>query len=307
MIFNIPLIVKETTMQQVPFKGIIAYPITPFTSTDTVDIPLFKQLTERLVAAGVHGVAPLGSTGVLPYLRDEEKEAVITATIEQVNGRVPVLAGVSCLTTAATVYHAKFAEKAGAAGVMVIALSYFKLTEEEIFRHYETVARSISIPVMVYNNPATGGLDLSPALLKRLLEIPNVTMIKESTGDIQRMQYLRQELGPDVAFFNGANPLALAALAAGAQGWCTAAANLVPQLNLALYEAIQQNDLQRANELFYRQFGLLQFITAKGLPRTIKAALELQGVEAGYLRQPLQPLSAAEQQALKGLLEACEN
>lgn len=195
------------SMKHIPFKGIIAYPITPFDKNEKVDIPLFKKLVEKLIASGSHGIAPLGSTGVLPYLTDEEKEAVTEATINQVNGRVPVLVGVSNLTTERTIYHSKFAEKAGATAVMIIPMSYWKLTDDEILRHFDAVAREISIPIMAYNNPATGGVDMSPALLKELLQIPNVTMIKESTGDVQRMHYLRRELGEEVAFYNGSNPL----------------------------------------------------------------------------------------------------
>src|SRR5688500_3030723 len=150
--------------KNIPFKGIIAHPITPFTENETVDIPLFKQLVVRLVSSGSHGIAPLGSTGVLPYLSDEEKESVTEATLQQVAGRVPVLAGVSNLTTERTIYHARFAEQAGADAVMIIPMSYWKLTDEEIFRHYEAVAGKISIPIMAYNNPATGGVDMSPAL-----------------------------------------------------------------------------------------------------------------------------------------------
>lgn len=289
----------------IPFKGIIAYPITPFTEQESVDIPLFKTLVERLVAAGSHGVAPLGSTGVLPYLTDEEKEAVTEATIQQVAGRVPILVGVSNLTTERTVYHAKFAERAGADAVMVIPMSYWKLTEEEIFRHYEAVANALSIPIMAYNNPATGGVDMSPALLKRLLQIPNITMIKESTGDVQRMHYLRKELGEDVAFYNGSNPLALAAFAAGANGWCTAAANLIPELNLELYSAVSENNNELARELFYKQLRLLQFIVNKGLPRAIQAGLKLTGVESGYLRSPLKPLTVEETDQLQAILQDC--
>ncbi|MBV8256015.1 MAG: dihydrodipicolinate synthase family protein [Chitinophaga sp.] len=290
-------------MNHVPFKGIIAYPITPFDSLGQVDIPLFQRLVERLVANGSHAIAPLGSTGVLPYLQDEEKEAVTTAAIQQVGGRVPTLVGVSCLTTERTIYHARYAEKAGATAVMIIPMSYWKLTDDEIFRHYEAVASRISIPIMAYNNPATGGVDMSPALLKRLLQIPNVTMIKESTGDVQRMQYLRRELGEEVAFYNGSNPLALAAFAAGASGWCTAAPNLIPQLNLALYKAIERNDLQAANTLFYDQVDLLKFIVATGLPRAIKAGLEILGEEGGQLRNPLQPLSSTETATLRQILQ----
>jgi 4-hydroxy-tetrahydrodipicolinate synthase len=287
------------------FQGIIAYPITPFDANGDVNIPLFKRLTERLINNGSHAIAPLGSTGVLPYLNDAEKEAVTEAAISQAKGRVPVLVGVSNLTTERTVYHATFAEKAGADAVMIIPMSYWKLTDDEIVAHYETVAKRLSIPIMAYNNPATGGVDMSPALLKRLLEIPNVTMIKESTGDIQRMHYLRRELGEDVAFYNGSNPLALSAFAAGATGWCTAAPNLIPELNLGLYEAIRTNNLQKAQELFYRQVHLLKFIVDKGLPRAVQAGLMLLGEDGGYLRSPLRELTQSEQTELKALLENC--
>jgi 4-hydroxy-tetrahydrodipicolinate synthase len=289
-----------------PFKGIIAYPITPFTREGKVDQPLFRGLVEKLVQDGSHGIAPLGSTGVLPYLSDEEREQITEATIKQVGGRLPTLVGVSNLTTERTVYHARFAEQCGATAVMIIPMSYWKLTEEEIFRHYDKVARAVSIPIMAYNNPATGGLDMSAAFLKRLLEIPNVTMIKESTGDVQRMHLLKDMLGEEVAFYNGSNPLALSAFAAGAAGWCTAAPNLIPELTLALYrEAVENNNLEAAREVFYRQFELLQFIVAKGLPRAIKAGLKLLGQDAGDLRAPLQPLTAAEKGQLAGLLEKC--
>lgn len=283
-------------------RGIIAYPITPFDAEEKVDIDLFKKLTDRLVTSGSHAVAPLGSTGVLPYLNDEEKEAVVEATIAVVAGRIPVVAGVSNLTTERTIYHARFAETAGATAVMIIPMSYWKLTDDEIFAHYRKVAEAISIPIMAYNNPATGGIDMSPALLKRLLEIPNVTMIKESTGDVQRMHYLRRVLGEEVAFFNGSNPLALAAFSAGAVGWCTAAPNLIPELNHRLYDAILANDLAGARETFIGQSELLTFITVNGLPRTIAAGLQIQGIESGSLRSPLAPLCTADFEKLKGLL-----
>lgn len=293
-------------MNKVPFKGVIAYPVTPFDNNENIDIPLFKKQVERLVKAGSHGIAPLGSTGVMPYLNDSEKEAITEATMQQVAGRVPTLVGVSNLTTDKTVYHAQFAEKAGATAVMVIPMSYWKLSDDEIVKHYDAVASKISIPIMAYNNPATAGVDMSPTLLKRLLQIPNVTMIKESTGDIQRMHYLRKELGEEVAFFNGSNPLALAAFAAGASGWCTAASNLIPELNIALFDAVQENDLKEAQRIFYKQVDLLKFIVAKGLPRSIKAGLDLLGVGGGGFRSPLKPLSENEIAELDNILSAIE-
>lgn len=289
-------------MKNTKLKGIIAYPITPFDTNEKVDITLYKQLLERLIVSGSHAVAPLGSTGVMPYLNDEEKEAITEATVEQVKGRVPILAGVSNLTTERTIYHAKAAEKAGVDAVMIIPMSYWKLSDDEIVKHYDAVASKISIPIMAYNNPATAGIDMSPALLKRILEIPNVTMIKESTGDVQRMHYLKKEFGENAAFYNGSNPLALSAFAAGASGWCTAAPNLIPELNIALYNAVQENDFQEAQKLFYKQINLLRFIVEKGLPRAIKAGLTIQGIDGGHLRKPLEPLTERESSDLSSIL-----
>lgn len=290
--------------RSIPFKGIIAYPITPLDAEGAVDLGRLRALLDRLLASGVHGIAPLGSAGILPYLSDEEREAVAGATVEHVAGRVPTLVGVSALTTERAVHHARFAERAGASAVMVIPMSYWKLTDDEIFAHYRKVAEAISIPVMAYNNPATGGIDMSPEFLARLLEIPNVTMIKESTGDVGRMHRLIRLAGEDVAFYNGSNPLALAALAAGARGWCTAAPNLIPRLNLDLYAAAEAGDLARARGLYNAQMPLLDFIVRWGLPRTIAAGLDLLGFDPGPLRAPLRPLPEPRRAELAEILRA---
>lgn len=287
-----------------PLKGIIAYPITPFGADGSVDIAKYKELLERMVTAGVHAVAPLGSAGVLPYLSDQERQSIVEATMEQVNGRIPVMIGVSALTTERVVHHARFAEKQGAAAVMIIPMSYWKLTEAEILTHFNTVGDAISLPIMAYNNPATGGLDMPPEFLAKLLKIPNVTMIKESTGDINRLHRLVQVAGDDVAFYNGSNPLVLDAFIAGARGWCTAAPNLIPELNLALYAAIEKADLPTALKVFRKQLPLLQFIVQGGLPRTVAAGLKILGIEPGGLRAPLAELTAADKERLAGILQA---
>ncbi|MGK3964016.1 dihydrodipicolinate synthase family protein [Sorangium sp. So ce118] len=283
-------------------RGIVAYPITPFTEAGRVDEQLLGRIVDGMLAAGVHAIAPLGSTGVLPYLSDEEREAVTDIVVKRVAGRVPTLVGVSSLTTERTVHHAKHAERAGAAAVMILPMSYWKLSDREIVAHFETVAKAISIPIAVYNNPATGGLDLSPDTIARLLRIPNVTMVKESTGDVNRMHRLVQLCGDQVAFYNGSNPLALAAFVAGARGWCTAAPHVIPRLNVELYDAVTRGDLDAARRSFYRQLPFLQFIVAHGLPRAISAALELMGTRVGPLRAPLQPLEKERVEELRRIL-----
>ena len=282
--------------------GIIGYTITPFSADGSaIDLPALGRSIDQLIDNGVHAIAPLGSTGEGAYLSDAEWDQVSEFSLAHVAKRVPTIVSVSDLTTAKAVRRARFAEQHGADVVMVLPASYWKLSEAEILAHYRAIGDSINTPIMLYNNPATSGTDMSVELILRILkQVENVTMVKESTGDIQRMHQLK--LQSDVPFYNGCNPLALEAFAAGAKGWCTAAPNLIPQLNLSLYQAVLADDLNKARELFYRQLPLLQFILKGGLPATIKAGLRLTGLEVGNPRLPVFPLGEAGIEQLKTLL-----
>lgn len=285
-------------------RGVIGYTTTPFAADGSVNLNALGKSIESLIQSGVHAIAPLGSTGEGAYLSDSEWESVVRYSQDKIAGRVPTVVSVSDLTTARTVQRAQLAESCGATAVMVLPVSYWKLTETEIVDHYKAVGSAINIPVMLYNNPGTSGTDLSVDLILRILgEVKNVTMVKESTGDIQRMHRLYKATGGKVAFFNGCNPLALEALVAGATGWCTAAPNLIPELNLALWDAVQNGDLEEARALFYRQYELLEYITRRGLPTTIKAGLKMLGLDVGVPRLPLQPLDPQGSAYLKGLLD----
>lgn len=292
-------------MTNLNIHGIIGYTITPFTADGKQpDLDALGVSIDRMIDNGVHAIAPLGSTGEGAYLSDAEWEQISEFSINKVAGRVPTIVSVSDLTTAKSVQRARFAEKCGADVVMVLPASYWKLTDAQILTHYQAIGDSIGVPVMLYNNPATSGIDMSVDLILRIVEkVENVIMVKESTGDIQRMHNLYQQSEGQIPFYNGCNPLALEALAAGAKGWCTAAANLIPQLNLDLYAAVQNNDLNSAREIFYRQLPLLDFILKGGLPATIKAGLRMTGLEVGEPRLPVSPLSDADSQKLKQMIE----
>lgn len=282
--------------------GIIAYPVTPFTDSG-IDTKRLGALVERLVSARVHALAPLGSTGELAYLEEPEFDAVVDTTIATVAGRVPVIVGVSDVTTAKTIRRARYAEQAGADAVMILPVSYWKLTEREIFAHYRSISDAIGIPIMAYNNPATSGVDMPPELLVRMFEtIDNVTMVKESTGDLFRMQRIDELSGGRLPFYNGSNPLVLDALKAGASGWCTAAPNLRAQPCIDLYDAVCAGDLDKAQAIYDDLKPLLQFIVAGGLATTVKAGLDLLGFPVGDPRAPLLPLDEQGRTELKGLL-----
>ncbi|MDH0301459.1 MULTISPECIES: dihydrodipicolinate synthase family protein [unclassified Pseudomonas] len=288
------------------FHGIIGYTITPFSQDgEQLDLPALGQSIDRLIDGQVQAIAPLGSTGEGAYLSDSEWQRVAQYSLERIGKRVPSIVSVSDLTTAGAVRRARFAQQHGADAVMVLPAAYWKLGEAEILEHYRAIGAAVDIPIMLYNNPATSGTDMPVELILRIVrEVDNVTMVKESTGDIQRMHKLQLLGEGQVPFYNGCNPLALEAFVAGAKGWCTAAANLIPSLNQRLYQAVLAGELEQARALFYRQLPLLDFILKGGLPATIKAGLGMTGLPVGEPRRPVFGLDEPGRVKLEALLEA---
>lgn len=286
-------------------EGIIAYPITPF-KLDTQEID-FDALTITLNALLEHqcnAIAPLGSAGESAYLSWPEWQQVAQKSIEVVNNRVPVVLGISELTTTMAIQKAQKAEELGADVIMVMPISYWKLTDQEIYDYYQQIAASTRLPIMVYNNPSTSGVDISPELIAKMFrEIKNICMVKDSTGDIQRMHKFHELTEGKLPFYNGCNPLALEAFCAGASGWCTVAPNLLGNLPNQLYLAVKQGDLGQAKTLFYKQLPLLRFIVQGGLPKTVKAGLNELGFNVGEPRKPLQKASESEVNQLKSFIK----
>ncbi|WP_405496092.1 dihydrodipicolinate synthase family protein [Nocardia sp. NBC_00511] len=290
-------------------SGIVAYPITPYTADgEKIDTAALHRLLDRMIDAGVDAVAPLGSTGESAYLTDDEWTCVASETVAHAAGRVPTVVGVSELTTAGTIKRARIAERNGASAIMVLPISYWKLGPEELRQHFTAVAESVSLPVMVYNNPATTGIDMPPEFLVDLVDtVENITMIKESSGDIERMNRIVELGGGSVPFFNGSNPLALRAFEAGAAGWCTAAPCLVPEQVVEFWRLLRAGETAAANELFERLQPLLTLLVSRGLPATVKAGLRSLGVEAGDPRRPMLPLEASITTELTDLISAVRN
>ncbi|MDH0562864.1 dihydrodipicolinate synthase family protein [Acinetobacter courvalinii] len=287
-------------------EGIIAYPVTPFKADgQQLDLDALSISLNALLESQCDAIAPLGSAGESAYLTWQEWQQVAQTTIAVVNQRVPVIVGISELTTAMAIQKAKKAEELGADVIMVIPVSYWKLTDQEIYDYYQQIAASVKLPIMVYNNPATSGIDMSPELIVKMFnQIDNICMVKDSTGDIQRMHKFHTLTQGQLPFYNGSNPLALEAFCAGATGWCTAAPNLLGDLPKQLYQAIQQADLSKAQRLFYQQLPVLSFIVQGGLPKTIKSGLNVLGFSVGSPRPPLQGAKEAEIEQLKGLIQA---
>lgn len=286
-------------------NGIIAYPITPFKAdTQELDFDALTITLNSLLEQECDAIAPLGSAGESAYLSWSEWQQVAEKSIEVVNHRVPVILGISELTTQMAIQKAKMAELLGADVIMVLPISYWKLTDEEIYEYYQQIAAATKLPIMVYNNPATSGVDLSPELIVKMFQnIENICMVKDSTGDIQRMHKFYELTQGKLPFYNGCNPLALEAFCAGASGWCTVAPNLLGKLPRQLYQAIKSGDLAQAQTLFYKQLPVLRFVVQGGLPKTVKAGLNELGFSVGDPRKPLQSATPAEIEHLKTLIK----
>ena len=286
-------------------SGIIGYPVTPFSQDNKqVDLNKLGDVIDVLLEAKVDAIAALGSAGEAAYLSEAEWKQVAEYTVRHIAGKVPVVIDIAKLTTEQAMRKAQHVYQIGADAIMLSPFSYYKLSEAETFQHYETVASASPLPIMIYNNPATCGVDMSPEFMLEMVErIPNASMIKESTGDIQRMHKIYTLSDGKVPFFNGCNHMALEALNAGATGWCTAAPCLIGDKPKQLYDAVKQGENEKAKELFYRQYAFLEFIVSSGLAAAVKSGLALQGNDVGNPRKPLLPLNEQAQQRLQGMLE----
>ncbi len=290
------------------FTGVYPFLATPFTSDDQVDTARLKSHIDDLITNGkVHGVTALGSTGEFALMSEAERMLVAEAAVDAGKKRVPVVIHTAAIATKVAVALSKHAQRVGADAIIVNPQSYWLPTEEELFDHYGAIARAVDIPVMVYNNPGTTKIDMSPKFIARLnKEFSHFVSVKESTGDIRRVQNILQLTEGRMSVSIGHQSLGLAAFAVGATGWTTGIANTIPTLCVEVFEqAVVNRDLEKARKAFYRMLPLCDFYAEKSLCRSAKAAADIMGKSLGNPRLPLKRLSEADYKVLRKLLVEC--
>ncbi|PHS23311.1 MAG: dihydrodipicolinate synthase family protein [Methylophaga sp.] len=285
-------------------SGVVGYTVTPFdVNSGAIDVHALHESTEYLLNSGVNAIAALGCAGECTYLDDNEWKIVAEQSIRIVDKRVPIIIGISELTINKAVQKAVFAEDKGADVIMLAPLKHDAITDLEIYTYFSSVSDAITIPIMVYNNPAICGVDMSAEFILSMLQnIENICMIKDSAADINRIHKLQELSSPAFSIFTGCNYLALEALKSGLAGWCTAAPNLINNVPQKIFNAVKQNNLAEAERLFSKHKSLLKFIVEKGLARSVKAGLELKGISVGKPREPVRPLSNVDIEILGALL-----
>ena len=286
------------------FSGVYVAMVTPMTNAGEIDCDALSRLTESLVAAGVHGLIPLGSTGEYYALNAQERRAVVQTVVEAAAGRVPVVAGANAGSTREVVEYSRQAEQFGAAGLLLAAPYYSLPREDEIFEHFRVVNDAVGIPIMLYNYPGRVGVDLTPEFIERLTALKNVRYVKESTGDVTRVSEIIRRCGNRIAVFCGCDTEALEQFLLGAVGWVTGAANFLPRPTVELFEkAVLGQDYAAAKELFYRLLPLMNILEGAGkYTQFVKACCALNNRPVGPPRPPLLPATQDDIVALKSAL-----
>ncbi len=290
--------------QPVPcnWAGVFPAATTQFDSSFAVDLAATQAVQAALIRDGVHGLVVLGTVGENNSLNADEKRAVLKAAVEVSAGKIPIIAGVSELTTPAAVAYARDAERIGVTGLMVLPAMVYVPTAAELEHHFSTVARATSLPIMLYNNPPAYRVNIDLGTLQRLAEQPNIVAVKESAPDSRRFTDILNALGERFVLFAGLDDLAFEGLCLGARGWVSGLTNAFPKESLQLYEALQRGDLAKARAIYRWFMPLLHLDAEHDLVQTIKLAEQIMGRGSERVRSPRLALASERRAAVTAMV-----
>ncbi|SEC31217.1 dihydrodipicolinate synthase family protein [Rhodococcus koreensis] len=285
-------------------RGVLTALPTPFTADDQIDAGLMQKVVDRNIDAGVDALVVGGGTGEYTSLTNAERRQIFEIVVEHTAGRVPVVAHTGSLTTREAVGLSRAAEATGADALMLITPFYEPLTETEISRYVETVAGSVSVPIMLYNNPGVTGVNLGAEGIARFgREIDNIEYVKDSSHDWEQALRLIHHHRDDIKLIMGWDSFSFGALTEGAAGIMAGAANVVPNEIVAVVRAIREGDLNRALENWLRVFPAIDAMMAVPFTQAVKAGLRLQGLDIGSPRSPLADLEPGAEASLEAALD----
>ncbi len=267
------------------FKGIFPALVTPFTKENKVDEAALKDLIKYLLPH-IDGVVACGTTGEFVYLSDEEKRRIFEITVEEIDGRLPVIVGTACPSTRETVKLTSYAKKVGATAALVAAPYYIKPSFNEVYEHYEALS-GIGISIILYNIPQCTGTHFKWWTAEGILKLENVVGIKDSSADVPFLEALLEKVRGEVGIFCGHDEIVVAALAAGADGAILASANLIPDIWQKIYQSIEGGDLAAAQNLQAKIQKLIRIIARSGSTQAVKEGLQMMGLKMSNSRLPI--------------------
>lgn len=284
------------------FSGSYVAIVTPF-SKGKFDEKTMAELIEFQISNGTNGIVPCGTTGESATLSPQEHERVIAATIEIVHKRVPVIAGTGSNSTDEAIIFTKHAKEAGADGALLITPYYNKPPQEGLYRHFQSVAKAVDLPLILYNIPGRTSINMLPATVARLSQIDSIAGIKEGSGSLQQVSEIIHRCRPGFLVLSGDDPLTLPMMAIGGKGVITVTANVAPKDMSEMVSAALNDDYEKARTLHYKLAPLFSALFLETNPIPVKTALSMMGKCLDEVRLPLTPLAKEFHPQLKDALQ----
>lgn len=286
--------------------GVFPYLVSPIGPDGRVLDDVLARLCDDLIAKGVHGLTPLGSTGEFAYLTFEQKARVVEVVIEAAGGRVPVIAGVAATTTTDAIRQTRAWEKAGADGILAVCEAYFPLDDDSIHAYFAAIAGATALPVTLYTNPNFQRADLSLPVIDRLSLIPNVRYLKDASNNTGRLLTIMERVQGRMEIFAASAHIPAAVMLIGGKGWMAGPACAAPRASVALYDLCRAGKWAEAMDLQRPLWRLNQAFAKYNLAACIKGGLEAQGYPVGDPLPPQKPLTAEARKEVAAILEAVE-
>ncbi len=286
------------------FRGSMVALVTPMKADNSLDWDALHKLVDWHLEQGTQAIVPMGTTGESPTLDAAEHLEVIRRVVDQVQGRIPVIAGTGSNSTLEAVEFTAAAKNLKADGCLLITPYYNKPTQEGLFLHHEYIARQVAIPQLLYNVPSRTGVDMKVETVARLARVPHIAGIKEATGDLARFTFLKANTPDDFVLLSGDDETAIAAMELGAQGEISVTANVAPRLVAAMCAAALAGDFTEARRINSLLAPLHKAMFAETNPIPVKWALHTMGLIDSGIRLPLTPLSEPFRQPLSDILRA---
>jgi len=280
------------------FRGSFTALVTPF-KNGSLDEKSFSDIVEWQISEGTNGLVPVGTTGESPTLSHDEHKKVVEWCIDQVDGRVPVIAGSGSNSTAEAIELSRHAEEAGADAVLIVTPYYNKPTQEGLYQHYRAINDAIGIPIIIYNIPGRSIVDMSVETMARLFELKNIAGVKDATANMTRVSQQRAAMGPDFNQLSGEDITALGFMAHGGHGCISVTSNVAPRLCSEFQSACLKGDFKAALKLQDKLALLHTNLFVETSPAPIKYAMSLIGKCANTVRLPIVPASEKAQAAVR--------
>ena len=278
-------------MVDAAFHGVFPYLVSPVSPSGEVMSEVLDRLCRDLIAAGVHGLTPLGSTGEFAYLSWPQRRRVVEVVVKAASRRVPVVAGVAATTIADAVFQAREMQELGCDGILAILEAYFPISDEGVHAYFKAIAEAVTLPVVLYTNPNFQRSDLSLPVIDRLSRMPNIRYIKDGSYNTGRLLSIINRVEGRMAVFAASAHIPACVMLIGGKGWMAGPACIVPKQSVDLYERCRRGDWNSAMQLQRQLWSINQVFAKYNLAACIKGGLELQGYAVGTPLPPQLALS----------------